>query len=161
MKGIVAVTGHRPNKFGGYSYAAYKRLETVAYDWLSGHRPEELITGMALGWDQACAIAAIKLDIKVHAAIPFIGQQYRWNSEDKQQYQYILEHCVKRTIVSEGGYTAFKMQLRNKWMVDHCDLLLECFDGSRGGTYNTDEYARKQNKKIINLYERWKYKIYT
>ena len=50
-----------------------------------------------------------------------------------------------------GGYSVFKMQLRNEWMVDHCDKLIAIFnqDETSGGTFNCVQYARSKNKDII------------
>lgn len=45
-------------------------------------------------------------------------------------------------VVCGGGYSPEKMQRRNAWMVDHCDFLLACWDGSPGGTGNCMAYAR-------------------
>jgi len=36
------------------------------------------------------------------------------------------------------------MMRRNRYMVDKSSLLLACFNGSRGGTYNTVSYAKRQ-----------------
>lgn len=57
---IVCGTGHRPNKLGGYSTEASYKVEQVALDWLEeigGDYRDSLliISGGALGWDQALA----------------------------------------------------------------------------------------------------------
>jgi uncharacterized phage-like protein YoqJ len=35
------------------------------------------------------------------------------------------------------------MQVRNEWMVDHCNDLLAVWDGSDGGTGNCVRYAQR------------------
>ena len=55
----VAGTGHRPNKLGGYDDDIYQRLVTLAMTYLEETRPKRVISGMALGWDQALAEAAV------------------------------------------------------------------------------------------------------
>lgn len=54
---ILAVTGHRPNKLGGYSKQAYRKLVKIAEVNLKKLNPDKVISGMALGWDQALAQA--------------------------------------------------------------------------------------------------------
>lgn len=152
---IVAATGHRPDKLGGYSIKASELRIRIAQRWLTQHHKQikELIVGMALGWDQDVAIAGIKLRLKIHAAIPFVSQAKVWSVDARAQYDYILSMCYKRTVVCEGDYSPYKMQVRNEWMVDRCSLLLECFDGSKGGTFNCDRYARAKCVQIVNLYD--------
>jgi uncharacterized phage-like protein YoqJ len=48
------------------------------------------------------------------------------------------------------------MQTRNKWMVDHSDMVLSLWDGSAGGTANCIEYARHVDKPVVNIWDDWK-----
>lgn len=54
---VLGVTGHRPPDLGGYSEEAFKLLTSLARKHIERIGPSEVITGMALGWDQACAVA--------------------------------------------------------------------------------------------------------
>jgi uncharacterized phage-like protein YoqJ len=45
----------------------------------------------------------------------------------------------------------FAILSRNKWMVEHADLVIAYVDHSWGGAYKTYMYAKKKNKTIINL----------
>ena len=58
--------------------------------------------------------------------------------------------------VREAGYAGWKMQERNKWMVDHCDEVLALWNGTSGGTSNCVAYANKIGKPINNLWEKYK-----
>ena len=60
---IVAGTGHRPNKLGGYNNESFLKLVNIAEDALKQMEVTEVISGMALGWDMALAQAAINLNI--------------------------------------------------------------------------------------------------
>jgi hypothetical protein len=71
---IIAVTGHRPGKLGGYNADVLSRATLLAAKHLRALDPKEVITGMALGWDTACALAAIRLHIPFTAALPFEEQ---------------------------------------------------------------------------------------
>lgn len=150
---ILCGTGHRPAKLGSYDQG--DKLISLATDALQELRPKEVISGMALGWDQALAIAAIRLDIPVIAAVPFKGQELVWNQESQDVYNSILDRCKQVNIISDGGYTIAKMMLRNNWMVDNSTHVLALWNGSRGGTYQTVKYAQKVGKPIRNLWNKF------
>jgi uncharacterized phage-like protein YoqJ len=155
---IVAGTGHRPDKLSlgkidPYSPILRERLVDLAIWYLTKKLPDKVISGMALGWDIALAIAAIKLGIPLIAAIPFRGQEKLWSAEDKYLYYRILEQATEVVIICDGGYEARKMMLRNKWMVDKCTRMSALYDGSQaGGTANCIKYAAYRNVPIDNLW---------
>lgn len=150
---IVAGTGHRPTKLGGYSPQAFDRLVALAEGWLTDNRPSKVISGMALGWDMALAQASINLGIPFVAAVPFHGQEGNWPMTSRISYHKLLEKSESTIVVSPGGYAAFKMQKRNEWMVDNCDTLLALWNGSAGGTFNCIRYAKSvPGVRIVNLY---------
>ena len=106
---------------------------------------------MALGIDQWAANIAIKLNIPFIAAIPFVGQESKWPPSSQKIFSSLLKKASKQIIVSEGGYASDKMQIRNQWMVDNCDLLIAVWDGTQGGTGNCVKYAEAVNKKILRI----------
>lgn len=151
---VISGTGHRPDKLGGYGKTAFDKLVTIAKNFLIEENPDIVISGMALGWDQALAIAAIQLNIPFIAAVPFKGQESMWPRESQEFYRYILNRAHKVEVTSTGGYSPEKMQIRNKWMVDNSTKIAAMFNGSRGGTYNCIKYAEQVGKPIINLYDK-------
>lgn len=153
---IYAGTGHRPDKLGGYSIEAYARLYTVARQFLLEQGCETIvISGMALGWDQALAHAAAVLGYHWIAAVPFAGQESAWPQESQLRYKQLINCCPEVVTVCPGGYSPSKMQLRNQWMVDNCDTVLAMWDGSAGGTGNCIKYAEKRKRPIVNLHSVW------
>lgn len=152
---IISGTGHRPDKLGGYSDVAFNKLVIVAEKYLSENKPDKVISGMALGWDQALAQACINLEIPFVAAIPFKNQECKWPKESQIKYKTILAAASECVTVCEGEYAAWKMQVRNKYMVDNSDLVLAMFDGTDGGTANCVNYAISKNKQVVNLYNKW------
>lgn len=152
---IVAGTGHRPNKLGGYSDQIYQKLVRFAREHLQEHSPSSVISGMALGWDMALAEAAIDLEIPLTAAIPCNGHGSNWPLATQNKYNGILEFAAEVKIVSPGPYENWKMMERNRWMVNNSDLLLALWDGSHGGTQNCLTYASMKNRKSINLWDKW------
>ena len=152
-----AGTGHRPDKLGGYTPRAFGNLVIVARQWMKDLNDPNLciISGMALGWDQALAQAAVLLNVPFIAAVPFEGQQSKWPQASRVQYAKLLEKAESIHVVSDGGYSPYKMQKRNEWMVDQADGVVAMFNGSQGGTYNCIEYAEETGKPITNLYTKW------
>lgn len=152
---IISATGHRPNNLGGYSPQAFSRLVQVARTYLLEKSPTGVISGLALGWDQAWAMAALELAIPVHAAIPFEGQEGQWPASSQFLCAGIVAKCASVTFVCEPGYAAWKMQKRNEWMVKRCPRVAALWDGSAGGTGNCVKFAETYPRPIDNLGERF------
>lgn len=149
---IFAGTGHRPPKLGGYGENAMSKVEYFARDVLDKFQPSLVISGMAIGWDQALAWGAIQLSIPYVAAVPFTSQASRWPLESQRRYHHLLERAKEVVTVSSGEYSARAMQARNEWMVDHCDYVLALWDGSSGGTLNCVKYANRVGKTVMNVW---------
>ena len=152
---IIAGTGHRPPKLGGYSEAALAKLISFASMHLEKIKPTIVISGMALGWDTALACAALELHIPLVAAIPFIGQELMWPAGSQERYKQLLFKAEEVITVSSDGYSVQAMQERNEYMVNNSDLVLALHNGSPGGTGNCVRYANKINKPIKNLWDEW------
>ena len=153
MKVIIAGTGHRPDKLGGYSEQVLRKLINTIKPNLLG--ADQVISGMALGYDTALAIAALELDINLLCAVPFLGQESKWPKESQERYKEILQEAHTVIYVGEPGYAVWKMQTRNEWMVDHCTKLLCLWNGSNGGTANCIRYALAKNVKIENIWDQY------
>ena len=171
----IAITGHRPNKLGNdYDLTSnlIRDIENRISEIILKYYPENgtrptLITGMALGIDTLFAKMAIRLNINFIAAIPFRGQHSKWVSKSVNTYMNLLTKADKVYLVDEevylgsiepsvfhewlrpNNYSPEKLQLRNQWMVDNCDLLIAVWDKSSGGTANCVKYAQSINKEII------------
>lgn len=113
----------------------------------------EFITGMALGADTLFAKAVLSLNVPyaLHAAVPFKGQESIWPAHAKAEYNSILTKCSSITLVCDPGYAAWKMQVRNKWMVDRAHDVLAVWTGKKGGTYNCIAAAKSMNRAITIL----------
>lgn len=153
MGDIVAATGHRPDKLGGYYRDAEKKVVQTAIKSLELLEPESVITGMALGWDLAIARAAYELGIPFTAAVPFKGQESRWNAATQNYYFRLLRKAAAIFYVSEPGYAPSKMEIRNRWMVDNADRILALYNGDPGGgTANCIRYSMSVNRPIFNAW---------
>lgn len=154
MSIVLACTGHRPQRLGGFNKTTYDRLDELALDYLVEHiEVTKVISGMALGWDFAIARMALELCIPLIAAIPFEGQESLWESSQQREYNRLVNLADEICYVSSGNYTPQKMHIRNHWMVDKCDQLLALWDGKpTGGTAKTVAYAHKTGKPVIRLW---------
>lgn len=157
---IVAATGHRPDKLGGYDPASRLALVGFARFGLGAIAPTKVISGVALGWDQAVAQAAIDLGIPFVAAVPHATQHWRWPGESKRRYLDLLNKAAEVVNVWElPGYQTEEIEdsyrARNRWMVDNAELILACWDGSPGGTAHCIRYASMKNVPFVNGYAGW------
>lgn len=151
---ILAFTGHRPDKLGGYDISnnsKYWEIVDKTREYLLKLKPTAVISGMALGFDQWAANVALGLNIKLIAAIPFRGQELRWPIKSQDNYKQLLARASKIEIICPGNYAAWKMQKRNEWMINNSDAVLACWDGSEGGTANCYRYAERIGKPIHRI----------
>lgn len=157
----VAFTGYRPSKLPylndpdcsetkGLYHAIYKEFERLI---LRDHR--FFLTGGALGCDLLAAEAVLALQKEyfrkriVHElCIPCYDHDAKWNEKDKRRLEKIKENSMV-TYVSDSKYYDGCMQKRNQYMVDTSSVLVAVYDGVKGGTKNTVDYAQKQGKKLI------------
>jgi len=157
---IIAATGHRPEKLGGYtdpgaSFALIRLADDYLVEQREAHPDLSVISGMALGWDLAVAQACYDLSIPFVAAVPFPGQADLWPTVARNQYRSLLAQAAKVRYVSYGRYTNAKMTRRNRWMVDNCNKIVALYDGTRGGTANCLGYAEQIGRPWENLWGRW------
>lgn len=106
---------------------------------------------MALGVDQDFAYVCVEKSIPFIAAIPFVGQESTWPIPSQEFYKELLSYAYCTYVVCQGAYSPHKMHLRNKWMVDNCDVLIAVWDGSNGGTRNCVEYADEVGRTMSRI----------
>jgi len=155
-------TGHRPPKLGGYSDEVWHSVIDLAVLFLMRLKPQRVITGMALGWDQALAWACMRPEVNIPfvAAIPFRGQAGRWPERSQREYMHLLANASEvvelHNRAPNGAEVSRWMQERNVWMVNEAEYVVALWDGiERGGTWNCVAYARTQNKPIVNMWQRY------
>lgn len=151
---ILAGTGHRPDKLGWYSPNVAARLKGLASVLLAELQPAWVLSGMALGWDQALAGAALAARIPLAAVIPFEGQELRWPAESQATYRKLRAEASWE-VVTSGAYSADAMHARNRWMVDNATHVLALWSGAEGGTAHTVRYAERVGRPVVNAWARW------
>jgi hypothetical protein len=74
------------------------------------------------------------------------------NGFDTQVEMYARKHNIK-TIVIRPDYLKhgkYAPLIRNKKIINMCDLLVACYDGRNcGGTYQTIKYAKTKNTRVL------------
>lgn len=147
-----AGSGHRPEhivtgkrsveEIRGKIYDFYVDL----FNWL---RPREVISGLARGFDLWLAWAAIEANTPLIGAVPHPDQCRGWPEDDVKEWETITKHHAEVHVVSptywqRDGDNA--LYARNRWMVDRCTHLTSFWQGTRGGTAWTNDYAIKCDK---------------
>ncbi len=144
-----------------------KRLEVLdalivlLLEYKKQHGNVRVISGMAEGFDEALAIAAIIVEVPWIAAIPNKGYlEYYWGRNSLLGVNR-LESALSLTSKAVGvvhicdSYRGVKYPFpgganfdRNEWMVDNCDIVWAYDTGSKG-TKHCYGYAQKTGKKVF------------
>lgn len=148
---ILACTGHRPHRMG---HPEHGTLVAFAISQVHRLKPSVLITGLALGWDLACGIAAIKLDVPVWAISPYVGQADRWPPVCRQQRDWVIDRAEVYKELNKA-YRPDAFIWRNVWMVNNCQEVLALYSGAPGGTDHCVRYATSQSRPVHNLWDKW------
>ncbi len=161
METACSFTGHRSEKLPWrYNESDPRCLDlkqriydTVEAVYTAGFT--HFICGMAEGCDLYFCEAVLELrrehpEVTLEAAVPFDGQADKWPEAARERYNQLLVECDKVTLLQEK-YSAGCMMKRNRYMVDHSQLIIACYDGQSGGTLNTLRYALEKNVRILHL----------
>ncbi len=154
----ISFTGYRPEKlpfFGEDDPMCVDLTERISNQIgrLIADGANEFYTGMALGVDTWAAEAVLEHrkshpEIKLIAVIPCPEQPSKWNSADRKRYRTILEKC-DRTLTISPFYTRDCMHKRNRALVELCDVLIAVYDGKKGGTQYTVDFAKSRGKRVL------------
>ena len=156
-----AFSGHRPEKLpwgtdeSDPHCVALKIIMERQLRKLCESGVDHFICGMARGTDQYFLELLVKLKkeygFTVEAAIPCPSQPDSWPREDQKRYYRNLGHCDS-VYMAQEAYSEGCMDRRNRYMVEHADILMTVFDGSPGGTASTVAYARARGVKIVPIW---------
>jgi len=139
-------TGHRPEKLGISEQRLRPLLEEAIRQAVQDGFTT-FITGMAKGTDLIAAEIVVEErnrnpQIKLIAALPYPGFGLHWDSGWTERFRRVLAAAdLTKRVCPSFSYASY--QIRNEWMVDHSGLVIAVFNGERGGTKNTLDYAKK------------------
>lgn len=150
MTHTLGTTGHRSVR------SDQPRAVRIARSFLSLWQPDTVITGMAIGWDQAVATACLDLGIPYRAYIPGKWQPDAWPPPARAVYERLLARAAAVRVCVVGSYGADAMRIRNTHIINDSEMLLALWDGTRaGGTWHCWNYAVGKGLPRINLWEAW------
>ena len=170
----IGLTGHRPNKLGGYrintpAYLSLQQdLERYIEQQLQTHDIVVGHSGLALGADTIWSKAILAMRerypnrVQFHAEIPMMAQPSKWFA--KSDIEFWHEQVDSADFSSVYGdlsvcnndnerrrLAVVLLNKRNEGMLDHSDILLAVWDGTSGGTGNAVKYARKTGLEIVRI----------
>lgn len=141
----IALTGHTIGRLRGKDAEVRDWLATVLMIMVQEGDDIELLCGGAEGADEIFGDFAFWFpQVKLRLCLPIKG--YRGKQLDKLKERANSIYYAGETW--ERGLNT----IRDRYMVDNCDVLLAVWDGiQQGGTWTTIKYARKKNKRIIYI----------
>lgn len=164
--GLWVVTGHRPRALpvrGVDPYGPEHRevLQHFAAACFEDVRPDVVVTGMALGWDMACAAAAASMGIPFVAALPHDHHGATWPEDARDRRALLLGRAAEVVVVNPGTYTPGKMHARNAWMCDRAAaaggrILALCDPTTTtGGTVTCMAAGEAMGVPVVRVWDRW------
>lgn len=159
----VCFTGHRPNRFAGYTsrvlYTAFVGNLKEMLISLIGQGYTRFITGGAQGIDQLAFWAVEGLKKSGYAIcnfvyVPYEGQELRWSEKgmfSQQEYRFMLEKA-DGVVYLYGKGQSFRivdaLMGRNHAMCDVSDKIISVYErtdfhNEKGGTAECLRYAEK------------------
>lgn len=126
-------------------------------EWLKTRKNvTRIISGGALGFDQALAGAAYQLSVPFSLFLPFEGMDSRWPEESRAKFRRMVEAADEVRVISDRKSRNAAYLRRDEAMVDECTEVVAMWDGrDGGGTHHTVRYAERLGRSVTNLWETW------
>ena len=159
-----AFTGHRPTCFSFKHDETHptciqlKKVLTEQIDFPYRQGVTDFYTGCAQGIDLWAGEAVLTLmeqhpEIKLYCVVPFAAQDQKWTPEQQSRYHALLDRSSD-VFLTQGKYSKDCYYIRNRYLVDHADIVLAVYDmnaNKRSGTGYTVHYAQARGKTIIAI----------
>ncbi len=158
---ILAFTGHRPQRLGGFNpdnptalWVRAQLAEAIGRAIRAGF--STFIAGGALGFDYWAAGAVLDQQQQLILALPFAGHDQRWNDQSRTELAALIQrtHAAGGEVryISAPGYSPQKLTIRDHWMIDRAHAVIAGWDGGQqGGTWNAITYARNVQRPIFGI----------
>lgn len=145
---IITFAGHRST----YSQNLSAQLRQIL-SALVQKEPEVLFyTGGMGNFDELAASIIRQLQREhpyIHLALVLPYMTNRINT-DREYYEKQFDEIIL-PLDSKSVHYKSAITLRNRWMIDHADIIIAYVNRNFGGAFTTLQYALKKKKPVINL----------
>ena len=149
----VAFFGHR---YIDNPFLIEERLEEQIYKLLSEHEYVDFLIGRNGDFDQYVSSTVLRVrkryrddNSSLILMLPYPTAEYLNNEESFHNYYTEVEISY----AASKAHPKSAIQIRNREMVDRADLVLCAIERQSGGAWQTVQYAMKQEKPVINLFD--------
>ena len=159
---IVCGTGHRELRDGDHTWLTEQLTAVCA--WLRDEAGTRwCVSGLALGFDSDWAEAVLDAGLRLCVAIPFEGQDARWNRKQKARYAQLRAAATREHVVGRvpadltgkqlGAVVNQRLAQRNLFMLDHSTAVVTDWEPGRldGGTVQTLREAAQRGMPGLHL----------
>ena len=153
---VCCFTGHRPETLFSDCEETeiyeriYAAVEDAVFDGYVDFSCGGCRGGVFLFGEAVVALKEKYSEIRLVCVLPFRGQAEYWSNEDRDRYADLLDNADE-VICLHDSFKKGCMHERNRYMVDRSSLLVSAFNGTKGGTEFTFNYAKKQGLRIVNV----------
>ena len=149
----VAFFGHR---YIDNPFLIEERLEEQIYKLLSEHEYVDFLVGRNGDFDQYVSSTVLRVrkryrddNSSLILMLPYPTAEFMNNEESFHNYYTEVEISY----AASKAHPKSAIQIRNREMVDRADLVICAIEKETGGAWQTVQYAMKQEKPVINLFE--------
>ena len=143
----VAFFGHR-----SYSYLEYReKIEAIIVDLIENHEVTEFYNGFRGDFDRLCAEIVGKLKSLYPTIKNILVLSYHPRSE------FVLPKFFDESVylLEKPVLPKFAITYTNQCIVDEADFIISGVSLHSGGAWAACDYARRQQKKVINIFENY------
>ena len=144
----VSFFGHRQIE---RPFEVEERLEKIIRELIRSKEYVEFLVGRNGEFDQMVASTVRRVKKAVDDAnsalvlvLPYMTAEYSNNKASFEDYYDEVE-------IFDSGHFRAAFGQRNRAMVDRSDLVVCCIEHDEGGAYEAVRYARKRDKKVLNV----------
>lgn len=149
----VAFFGHR---YIDNPFLIEERLEEQIYKLLSEHEYVDFLVGRNGDFDQYVSSTVLRVrkryrddNSSLILMLPYPTAEYLNNEESFHNYYTEVEISY----AASKAHPKSAIQIRNREMVDRADLIICAIEKETGGAWQTVQYAMKQEKSVVNLFD--------
>ncbi len=145
-------TGHRIMPNGEFiGKTLYSEIEKLINNGVC-----DFIAGGAIGFDTLAAKTVLALkktypNIRLHLYLPCYDQMSRWNERNRNIGRMIMSEADSKIYVTEGNYTPYCMELRNRKMVNDSKYCIAYCTRAASGTGKTVNFAYRNGNTVVNI----------